>query len=73
MESQAMAEWVAFASERRGPDGEVTRLIDRIRDLVAEQERLESSTEGERREAKRREIDQLQNQLATLVKRELSG
>ena len=72
METRDTADWMARASERRGADREVTRLIERIRGLVAEQERLEVSQEREQREANRREIDALQNRLADLVKRDLS-
>ena len=72
METRDTADWMVIASERRGPDREVTRLIERIRGLVAEQERLEASPQRERREANRREIDALQNRLANLVKRRLN-
>jgi hypothetical protein len=51
---------------------EVTRLIDRLRRLVAEQRRLEDDGSSELREAKMIEIDRLQQRLATVVKRELT-
>ena len=52
---------------------QVTRLIDRIRKLVAEQRRLdEGDREDRRRDANRREIARLKWRLANAVKRELS-
>jgi hypothetical protein len=51
---------------------EVTRLIDRIRKLVAEQRLLDRGASRELREARRLEIARLQRRLATLVKRELT-
>jgi hypothetical protein len=52
---------------------QVTRLIDRIRKLVAEQRRLrDDDREGRRRDANRREIARLKWRLANAVKRELS-
>jgi hypothetical protein len=55
----------------RRPSHEVTRLIDRIRELVAEQRRLGATSELA--EAKRLEIARLQGRLAILVKRELTS
>ena len=52
---------------------EVTRLIDRIRRLVAEQRRLEARAGAEPSEANEREITRLQRRLATVVKRELTS
>jgi hypothetical protein len=60
------------AAKRRGSDQAITGLIDRLRKLVAERRRLEGRTSGERLEARRREIDRLQRQLATVVRRELT-
>jgi len=61
------------ASDRRVRRGrfspEVTRLLDRIRKLVAAQRAL--AERGGRREAYRREIARLQARLASVVKREL--
>jgi hypothetical protein len=56
---------------RRRADGEVTRLIDRIRELVADQRRLDGDSESERREINRREIARLRDRLAIAVRREL--
>jgi hypothetical protein len=55
------------------PSLDVTRLIDRIRRLVAEQRRLEARGDRKRLKAYRVEIARLQRQLATAVRRELSG
>jgi hypothetical protein len=52
---------------------QVTRLIDRIKRLVAEQRRLdEDDRDDRRRDAIRREITRLKWRLANAVKRELS-
>ena len=52
---------------------QVTRLIDRIKNLVAEQRRLDDDDgEDRRRDANRREIARLKWRLANAVKRELS-
>jgi hypothetical protein len=52
---------------------QVTRLIDRIKKLVAEQRRLdEDDREDRRRDSNRREITRLKWRLANAVKRELS-
>jgi hypothetical protein len=51
---------------------QVRRLLDRIRRLVAEQERLAGTANRERREANRREIARLQMRLAQATKRQLS-
>jgi hypothetical protein len=51
---------------------QVRRLLDRIRRLVAEQERLAGSGNRERREANRREIARLQSRLADVMRRRLS-
>jgi hypothetical protein len=52
---------------------QVTRLIDRIKKLVAEQRRLDGDDgEDRRRDANRREIARLKWRLANAVKRELS-
>ena len=47
-------------------------LIDRIRGLVAEERRLERSGARHLQEAVRLEIARLQEQLANMVRRELS-
>jgi hypothetical protein len=49
----------------------VTRLIDRIRRLVAEQRRLEARGDGKRLRAYRVEIARLQRQLEKAVRRDL--
>jgi hypothetical protein len=51
---------------------QVRRLLDRIRRLVAEQERLAGSGNRARREANRREIARLQARLADVMRRRLS-
>jgi hypothetical protein len=52
---------------------QVTRLIDRIKKLVAEQRRLDDEDrEDRRRDANRREIARLKWRLANAVKRELN-
>ena len=53
---------------------QVKRLLDRIRRLVAEQERLAGKGKGnrERREANRREIARLQSRLADVMRHRLS-
>jgi hypothetical protein len=52
---------------------QVVRLLDRIKQLVAEQRRLdEDDREDRRRDANRREIARLKWRLANVVKRELS-
>jgi hypothetical protein len=48
------------------------RLLDRIRRLVAEQERLDGTGNRERREANRREIARLQSRLANVMRHRLS-
>ena len=58
------------AEGRPGP--QVVRLIDRIKKLVAEQQRLDDDGEDRRRDANRREIARLKWRLANAVKRELS-
>ena len=73
MERQDTGDSVVFTPKRLRSDPEVTRLIDRIRKLVAEQRRLQGGPKSKRREANRREIDRLQRQLAITVKRELTG
>jgi hypothetical protein len=47
-------------------------LLDRIRGLVAEERRLERAGARDLQEAMRLEIARLQEQLANIVKRELS-
>ncbi len=59
--------------ERRGTDQTIDRLIDRLRKLVAEQRRLERRGRGEQLEALRCEIARLQQQLATVVRRQLTA
>jgi hypothetical protein len=59
-------------AKRPQPSVRVTRLIDRIRRLVAEQRRLEAGGDGKRLKAYRIEIARLQRQLAKAVRRELS-
>jgi hypothetical protein len=55
------------------PSTQVVRLIDRIKQLVAEQRRLDDrDAEDRRRDANRREIARLKWRLANAVKRELS-
>jgi hypothetical protein len=57
----------------RTPSTQVTRLIARIKKLVAEQRRLDEDGEDRRRrDANRREIARLKWRLANAVKRELS-
>ena len=51
---------------------QVKRLLDRIRRLVAEQERLTGSGNRARREANRREIARLQARLANVMQHRLS-
>jgi hypothetical protein len=52
---------------------QVTRIIDRIKQLVAEQRRLDDDErEDRRRDANRREIARLKWRLANAVKREVS-
>jgi hypothetical protein len=59
--------------EQGRPSPQVVRLIDRIKQLVAEQRRLgEDDGEDRRRDANRREIARLKWRLANVVKRELS-
>jgi hypothetical protein len=59
-------------SRERRTSPDVTRLIDRIRKLVAEQRRLRERANRERLEANRREIERLQRRLAHVVRRELA-
>lgn len=56
----------------RRPSNEITSLIDRIKELVAEHSRVEMSASTELLETYRREIERLQRRLAQLVKRELA-
>jgi hypothetical protein len=54
------------------PSPEVTLVIERLRKLVAERRCLEArQASRERVERRRREIERLQQRLATMVKREL--
>jgi len=62
---------VGPVGEQARLDTKSARLIGRIRELIAEQRRLDRDPQTERREANRREIDRLQHQLAATVKREL--
>jgi hypothetical protein len=55
----------------RRPSPEITRLIDRLKELVAEHSRLEMSANSDLVERYRAEIARLQRQLANVVKREL--
>jgi hypothetical protein len=55
----------------RRPSPEITRLIDRLKELVAEHSRVEMSASSELLERYRAEIARLQRQLANVVKREL--
>jgi len=48
-------------------------LLDRIRGLVAEEQRLERAGASDLQRAIRLEIERLQQQLAGLVRRELSA
>jgi hypothetical protein len=50
---------------------EITRLIDRLKELVAEHSRVEMSASSDLLERYRAEIARLQRQLANVVKREL--
>jgi hypothetical protein len=60
--------------EQSRPSPEVVRLIDRIKQLVAEQRRLgEGDGEDRRRDANGREMARLKWRLANVVKRELSA
>jgi hypothetical protein len=56
---------------RSRPSPEVTGLIDRIKELVAEKQRLARSASGDRLEANRLEIERLKRRLAYVVRREL--
>jgi hypothetical protein len=56
----------------RRPSPEITNLIDRIKELVAEHRRVEMSASSELLERYRREIARLQRRLARLVKQELA-
>ena len=51
---------------------QVKRLLDRIRRLGAEQERLAVKGNRDRREANRREIARLQSRLADVMRHRLS-
>lgn len=53
------------------PSPQVKRLLDRIRKLVAEQERLARSARRDRLEANRREVARLKTRLAHVIRREL--
>lgn len=55
----------------RRPSPEITRLIDRLKELVAERSRVEMSASSDLLERYRAEIARLQRQLANVVKREL--
>jgi hypothetical protein len=59
--------------KRKRASSDVVRLIDRIRELVAEKDALEGRTSSGRLEALRLEIERLQCRLANVVRRELSG
>jgi hypothetical protein len=61
------------ASRRRRSDDEVAVLIDRIKTLVAEQQRIGDSPENGLSQAKRRELDRLRERLANAVKRRLGS
>jgi hypothetical protein len=54
------------------PGPEVTRLIDRIKRLVAAPQSLDEAKDSEALEASRREIARLQLRLAAVVKHELA-
>jgi hypothetical protein len=54
---------------RARPSQEVSGLLNRLRELVADQQRLE----GGRLQANKREVARLQRRLATVVKRELAA
>ncbi len=59
--------------ENGRPSPQVVRLIERIKQLVADQRRLgEDDREDRRRDANRREIARLKWRLANAVKRDLS-
>jgi hypothetical protein len=54
------------------PSPEVMHLMDRLRKLVAERRRLETRRASrDLLERRRKEIERLQQRLATMVKREL--
>lgn len=62
-----------MAPQTSTPSPQVVRLIDRLKNLVAEQRRLgEDDGEDRRRRSNRREIARLKWRLANAVKRELS-
>jgi hypothetical protein len=71
LERRVAAGSLGGVSLPRRPSAEVTRLIDRIRELVAERRRLEGRVSGELLERYRVEIERLQQRLANMVKREL--
>jgi hypothetical protein len=50
---------------------QVSRLVNQIRDLVAEQRRLEVTGDADRLASRRRQIARLQVRLANVVRREL--
>jgi len=56
---------------RQQPSPRVTRLIDQLRKLVAEQRRLEDEARCDGVRTQRVEIARLQRQLANVVRREL--
>ena len=53
------------------PSPEVTLVIERLRQLVAERRCVEARRASRERVERRREIERLQQRLATMVKREL--
>lgn len=56
----------------RRPSPEITSLIDRLKELVAEHSRVEMSASSELLERYRAEIARLQRRLAHVVRRELA-
>jgi hypothetical protein len=54
------------------PSPEIASLVNRIKELVAERNRLERSASSERLERYRVEIARLQGRLAFIVQRELA-
>lgn len=70
LEGQAAAGSLASVSTQGRSSHEVSRLIDRLRKLVAEQRRQDGPPAEQ--EASGREITRLQRRLARVVKRELT-
>jgi hypothetical protein len=70
--SQSNATAVGAGFRRKGyASPQVSRLVERIRALVAEQRRLEKSGDADRLDSRRRQIARLKSRLADVVRREL--